>query len=84
MGDPSEYNHGFCVYFYQNVAYVIQAFLGHKIRLITPMSVHTFVTSMVNLRSGNATDIASGYQAISSVDISAASYRLQSMYVCKA
>ncbi|WP_157468993.1 hypothetical protein [Dyella thiooxydans] len=84
MGDPSEYNHGFCVYFHQNVAYVIQAFLDHKIRLITPMSVHAFVASVVKLKSGRRDDVAAGYKEISSVDISNANYVLNTMYVCKA
>jgi hypothetical protein len=84
IGDPSKYNHGFCVYFHQNVAYVIQAFLDHKIRLITPMSVHAFATSMVKLRSARHDDVAAGYKEISSVDISDADYSVNTMYVCKA
>ncbi|MFK2876643.1 hypothetical protein [Rhodanobacter hydrolyticus] len=84
MGDPSEYNHGFCVYFYNNVAYVIQAFLDHKIRLITPMGVDVFVANIVKLRSGKREDVAAGYAGISSVDISTKNYALNAMYVFKA
>lgn len=84
IGEPSEYNHGFCVYFYDNLAYVIQAFLGHKIRLITPMNLQRFNTSMAGLRSGKASDFAAGYQAISTVDISPSGYKLDVMHVYSA
>lgn len=84
MGEPSDCNHGFCVYFHNNIAYVIQAYLGHKVRFITPMDSYTFATNMGRLRSASSTEMEAGYKALSTVDISGKSFKVASIYVFRA
>ena len=84
FGEPSSHNHGFCVFFERNVAYVIQAFLDHKVRLITPMDSHTFAISLGRLRSADLSEVAAAYKTISSVDISAIQFRVTDIRVSKA
>lgn len=83
-GEPSHCNHAFCVYFHNHLAYVIQVYIGRRIRMITPISIDDFATCMGQLRSDDPAAVAAAYQRLSSVDISAAHFRVGDINVAKA
>ncbi|GGF46361.1 hypothetical protein GCM10011611_61050 [Aliidongia dinghuensis] len=53
QGEPSECNHGFCVYFWNNNAILIQVYVNKPVKLILRMSRLDFLNAMANLRAGN-------------------------------
>jgi hypothetical protein len=52
LGNPSKYNHAFCMYLWSNSAVVIQVFLNEKVKLFRRMTRPEFFDGLSWLRSG--------------------------------
>ena len=54
IGEPSSANHGFCVFFHDNIAVLMQVFLDKEVLMIRRLGRGDFLGSLGKLRTGNA------------------------------
>lgn len=68
-GEPQSGNHGFCVYFWQNNALLIQTYVDKQVPLLQIMSRINLLNELAELRSGVNGRVTQAYQRLFTVPI---------------